>query len=286
MRSARGLLFVLIGAGIAAQVTGNAPSAALETVTVQARVDQRTLQQRVNDFVGGITMAASGESLARWQVPLCPRVLGLPQQQIEFVEQRLARLAANAGLRVDTAPCSMNLVVIMTPEPEKLLQELFHERPRRFNTERGITGVKRFIGGGAAVRAWYNACSAPGGRQQLNSVGNLQCNVGEPGSRLKFHALRAIYSVIVVVDLNRIEGLKFGQLSDYIAMIGLAPIRDAANVGDAPSILRLLNASVTDKPATLSAWDQAFLKSLYRTDPSNVTQIWQIKHAMARDLDH
>jgi hypothetical protein len=91
-------------------------------------------------------------------------------------------------------------------------------------------------------------------------------------------------SVIIVVDIARIQRLSFGQLSDYVAMVGLAEIDLDDDVGDAPTILRLFTASSEVLPSGLTAWDQAFLSALYHSDQSSRAQRSQIAVSMLHEV--
>ena len=112
------------------------------------------------------------------------------------------------------------------------------------------------------------------------------CSHGVLGSRLTWASVRRISLAIVVADTGLVKGLTVGQLADYIAMVGMAQIRESAKPADAPTILRLFTESGAAQPAGLSRWDQACLKSLYATDPENVTQIAEIKFNMDGTLAH
>lgn len=163
----------------------------------------------------------------------------------EFVFWRVSQVARDAGSPVAPPECKPNFFVVMTREPEVMLQKWWARQPRLLNTDRGVRGIDRFIHGTQPIRAWYNACSQPPGWTKISEAGGgLRCDIGELGSRLKWDAVRAIYSAIVVVDLEHIEGLTDGQLADYIAMIGLAQVRENPDLGTAPTILRLFAESV------------------------------------------
>jgi hypothetical protein len=66
--------------------------------------------------------------------------------------------------------------------------------------------------------------------------------------------------------------------------VGLAKLDPDARLGDAPTILKLFDAAPEGAPAGLSDWDQAFLKSLYATDPSSKLQRSQIPQAMVPEI--
>jgi hypothetical protein len=103
------------------------------------------------------------------------------------------------------------------------------------------------------------------------------------GTRLRHSAVRSLSSVIVVVDANRIQGLNVGQLADYVGMVGLAEVHQDAEVGPVPTILRLFRAS-PDPPQGLSAWDQAFLASLYGAEQASVMEESRMKRSMVSTL--
>ena len=93
-----------------------------------------------------------------------------------------------------------------------------------------------------------------------------------------------LWSVIVIIDARRAKGVGYNQLASYIAMIGLAQIRLDAKLGDAPTILRLFSDPEKAPPQGLSAWDQAFLKSLYNTNPSDKSQRLAIARSMEQEI--
>jgi hypothetical protein len=259
----------------------------LETVLVEAQ-RLRELQRQVSTFVSAITIHNRADSIARWHLPICPLVAGLPFGQGTFVFQRVSQVASEAGIPLGSEDCRPNLLVVMTGDPEELIRGWWGNQPRLFNKDRGVGGIERTIHTDAPVRVFYNACSIPApGMPDNFAEGDLVCNGGgSPGSRLKRGAVRAIYSVIVVVDTRQTKALELGALTDYVAMVALAQIRRSsdADPGNVPTILRLLDETDAERPRVMSRWDQAFLKSLYDIDPSNVVQRSQIQSAMVRDL--
>jgi hypothetical protein len=83
--------------------------------------------------------------------------------------------------------------------------------------------------------------------------------------------------------MNRTQDLNVGQLADYVAMVGLAEIRVDADLGETPTILQLFQES-KNPPQGLSAWDQAFLYSLYNTRQASVLQASSIKTSMLKRI--
>ncbi len=257
----------------------------LDSVTVTAKRRREIIEQRISRFVSSIAIRSHTESLARWQVPICFFVAGASSSIAEFIQKRVLQIATDAGVPAAAGDCKPNFVIVLTPEPEELLRSWWSEAHQLFNKDRGVGGIERFIESEEVIRAWYNACSvSPTSSKQFVMKGGPDCGTGAIDSRLTWESVRSIYSVIVVVDLQRIEDLNVGQLSDYVAMIGLAQIRRDAELDKIPTILNLLAAIDTARPQSMSSWDRSFLQSLYDTDSENVTHVSQIKSSMKREL--
>jgi hypothetical protein len=256
----------------------------LEPVTVEARRRRELIDKQVSEFVYSVAGPGTVESLARWNVPVCVATAGLRAAEADFVKKRIAQVAADAVVPLGGPACRPNFAVIVTPEPEKLLKEWWSEEHRLFNRDRGLGGVNRFIQADQAVRVWHNACSAPPKILAHAFSTSEHCGVGVTGSRLTWSAVRAIYTAIVVVDLTKIEGSTFGQVADYVAMVGLAKIRPDPELGDTSTILGLFAANGSDRSKGLTAWDQSFLKAVYATTEGSTTEISLIKVRMSEDL--
>jgi hypothetical protein len=244
----------------------------LDPVTVEARQRRELIDEQVSEFVLSIAGPGPVELLARWNVPVCVASAGLTAAEAEFVKGRIGRVASEAGIELGGPGCGPNFVVLVTPEREKLLMAWWSEEHRLFNRDRGLGGVNRFTQTDRAARVWHNARSAPPGIPGYAFSTSEHCGVGVTGSRLVHAAVRAIYSVIVAVDLARIEGKTFGQVADYVAMVGLAKIRPDPQLGDIPTILGLFDAGGTGRAKGLTAWDQSFLRAVYKTRDGSVTE--------------
>ena len=267
-----------------AEATTPASPDELESVTVEARRRRELIDKQVSEFVYSIVGPGKVESLARWNVPVCVATAGLTAAEADFVKKRLTQIATDSDVPTGGPGCGPNFVVIVTTEPEKLLKAWWSEEHRLFNRDRGLGGVNRFIQTDQPVRVWHNACSAPPGIEAYAFSVSDDCGTGVTGSRLSWGAVRAIYTAIVVVDLTKIEGLTFGQVTDHVAMVGLAKIRPSPELGEVPTILGLFTASGADRQKGLTAWDESFLKAVYATTDGSVMEISQIKLRMSEDL--
>jgi len=257
----------------------------LGELTVEALRDREVLQRKVSAYVSSITVGRRHEALARWQSPICPLVAGLPAEKGKLVFIRLSEVIDGSGAELGKEGCVPNLLVVMTVEPEALLKKWWGKHHNLFNRDRGVGGIKRTIATPSPVRVFYNACSiAPGLTKTSAKLDAADCGTGTMGSKLVWDVVRMIYSVIIVVDLGKIDSVNIGALSEYIAMKALAQVRMNEESGETATILRLFEEADTQRPQGLSPWDSAFLKSLYATDSSAVMQVAAVKKQMVDDL--
>ena len=192
------------------------------------------------------------ESLVRWNKPICPLVAGIPAEQGEFVLQRISQAARDAGAELAGEKCKPNFHVVLTPEPEQLL-DLWRKRAPKLYGMTPPAQVRRILGKPRPVRAWYNVWDACGQGVDTGTIiggdTNFGLAAGTPygtgclkDSRLTFSVVQSISSVIVLVDLDDTKEIKLGPLTDYISMLGLTDVDLDGDWGDEPTILRLFAA--------------------------------------------
>jgi hypothetical protein len=270
----------------AAAETSPAAAEELQEVTVTAH--HGGLEKRVSEFVSQIAAAENEEGLPRWKAPVCPLVSGLTQAESEFILGRISEIAHEAGAPLAGKNCHpKNLYILVHPHPKELL-EAMQKRNRAFTVGNDDTPPEvfdRLLATPRAVRVWYTT-----EERTLNGVVFVR-HPGDPppimrttGSTLDNGVVWQLAHVFVVVDQTRLSGVTRGQLADYVAMVALADLKPGANLGDAPSILTLFDASPEAAPTSMSDWDRAFLKSLYTTDQKSKQQRNEIAHQMVVEL--
>jgi hypothetical protein len=112
--------------------TAAVKSAPLAQITVEARRSQ--LQREVSRFVDEIAAPQEGAEggLARWRAPLCPVVAGLRQQEARPILQAVSEIARAVDVAVAAEHCRPNLFILVTAQPQELLQRLKNGRHRPF----------------------------------------------------------------------------------------------------------------------------------------------------------
>jgi hypothetical protein len=195
---------------------------------------------------------------ALWPGPVCLLVAGMPAKQKETVIAHFSRTAQTAGIALGGDNCSPHLFVYVTADTDNVLAQLRHND--FFNTSKGMAPVNRFLGSTRPIRVWYNDYTAS------NVI----------GSRVIRDYVRMIGNAVIVV-VKRTGSVTVGQVADYIALIGLAEINLDADLGEAPTILRLFAAKADAPSYGLTSWDKALLKSLYRVPAKNATRLSEMQ---------
>jgi hypothetical protein len=252
------------------------------------------VEKRVQTFVKGVTHRGySVESLVRWTEPICPLVAGIPADQGEFVLQRISQAARDAGAQLAGEKCKPNFHVVLTSEPDQLL-DLWRRRAPKLYGMAPPAKVRRILGKPRPVRAWYNVWDACGQGVDTGTIIGGDSNFGLAAatpygsgclkvSRLTFSVVQTISSVIVLVDLDDTKAIKLGPLTDYISMVGLTDVDLDGDWGNEPTILRLF-ATGDGTSQKLSIWDRAFLKALYQTSQTDRHQRTEIARSMVHDF--
>jgi hypothetical protein len=269
----------------AAAASRDSPAPDEVTVTAQRR---RDLAPRVEKFVGHIAELVNGEGLARWKDPVCPRVIGLPQQEGEYVLGRISEIARDAAVPLAGKACRANLYIVVSKDPQALLKNTDEANRLMIFGSESPSVIDDFIATPLPVKVYYKTSMYtslglplgdthpvpppdsfhPRTFQQNNTSAHLSTNV-----------IYGVSTVVTIVDQTRIKGISRGQFADYIAMVSLADIKPGANLGDAPTILKLFDGGSPENALPgMSTWDEAFLKSLYTTEQKSRLQ----RQSMAR----
>jgi hypothetical protein len=174
----------------------------------------------------------------------------------------------------------------VTSQPDELLEAWSKRDPWIFESQIDHGGrlIQAFIHASTPVRSWYNVAFkgfGPFDNVPGQPVAMFSGAPGTPASSARVH--RDLWSVIIVVDAIRAREVSSDQLASYLAMVGLAQIRLTAKLDDLPTILQLFSDSKKAPPG-LSLWDQAFLRSLYHTDRSDLGQQFAIARAMVNQV--
>ena len=264
-----------------AQVSSNDP-----IIVRGTRIDPAQARQMAVDFVKRTGVAHGQQQVARWVVPVCIKAIGLTTPQAAKVEDLMLDIALEANVPVAKPNCQPNVTVSFTPDAGQVVHQIYARKPRQLD-ELSHAEKEQLLNGPAPVRWWYatqmfdrdgvrsNNISAPwlagGGGAGAQGTGvdpvSLPMNDGvtatqqyNSGSNVRTPTVRSLYGATVVVDASKVGSTSVDAIAAYAAMVAFAEM----NAGDPPpdSILGLFKPESIE--TSLTDWDLAFLKSLYR----------------------
>ena len=263
------------------------PATRADSLTVDSEKSQVSVRQRADVFVRALTRNpgfSDSESLVRWNVPICLFAAGLPEEDLNTVSARLTQIISAAGALLAREPCQPNFSVIVTDDPDRVL-EAWSARNKQLFGDATPSQVRRFLdsSGTRPIRVWRNIDR---GRTAGTRLGHfVPSNNNAESSSFVRNSVLGFFSVFAIVDTNLASHASLDQQTDYIAMTGLSNVDLDADIGSAPSILRLFVTSATP-PTGLSSWDAAFLKALYQSDQTSRTQRHDIAERVTNEISH
>jgi hypothetical protein len=267
--------------------------------------------ERLQAFVEQVSAPSpAADQIARWDDDICMSVLGLDQEQGQFVVDRISYRAEGVGLAAGGVGCRPNVFVFFAADADTFARRLVDERKSLFAyyheehvVTRGREALEDFAQTSRPVRWWHVAQTrgADGDRLGSDNAGSrgppppegdvLRADpdgitgaqaVRSNGSRVRAAERQDFNRVVIVVDGQRAAGYSLDAISDYVAMVALAQIDPNASVSDYPSILNLFAAPPDDAPTEMSDWDRAYLNGLYRSTRNAASVSQQVRDIARR----
>jgi len=251
----------------------------------------RGQRKRVHQFVKALDDIPSFGQIGKFHSPVCPAVIGLPAEQSRRIAERMARVAASAGIRLGEAGCAPNVILIAAVGKGSAIEALNHRFPAYF---RGMSNkdIRKLASATEPSVAWQIKAllSADGTVLKQTPLGGPVINEGtNSGSRVRAGTMPQFVSSIVVVERSALTGLTTTQVADFTAMRAFARTDPQRAAGSgAPTILTILDKGEDQPlPITLTHWDLGYLKSLYATSNDYYAsyQRGNMEHTMRKELD-
>jgi len=245
------------------QESQEAEATALEDLVVEGR----TLREAVEAFVDEVTAPPPGHGPARWQQRICIGVVNLRHDAARIIIDQVSTAAEAIGLEPAAPGCSPNILVIASDDANALANTLVESKPFAFRpgyagAAQSSEALEAFRVSEQPVRWWHvslpvvRGSGAPAVRLPGRDAPFI------PGSgRLTTEVTNRLLRSFVILDVNRMEGVSFQQVGDYIGMVALAQIDLDADTGSFDTVLNLF----TDpgRVDAMTDWDRAYLASLY-----------------------
>ena len=272
--------FAIVPIFLAAASQAVAHQSVSDTIVVRGtRLDPDQARQLAADFVRRTGVASGQQQVARWVVPVCIKVIGLQPAHAARVEQIMRGIAREANIKAAGPKCDPNITVSFADDAGKVVRHIDSRRPHQLS-ELSFAAKERLLTGDAPVRWWYatseldrdgvpaNNISAPwitmggqNGNSALPSVDEVMTTQQyNSGSKVRTPTVRSLYGATVVIDSGKAADTPIDAVAAYAAMVAFAEMDAAAPPPD--SILGLFWPD--SRETSLTDWDLAFLKSLYR----------------------
>jgi hypothetical protein len=245
------LFITLAPRGALAQPNSNDPP--LDSITVTA---PKAADGKPTPFQLGGT---------RWLFALCPVTVGLTPEENIRVTRRVQHVAAFVGAPVKTSEdCNPNAEIVFTAAPQEFLDAVA-EKSYRLLGNINHNQAKEAAKVRYPIQSWYSTA-------MMDSSGNILLMPPDEGDCDPYcffnqdgPARVIIETVIIVVDLNRVQGQILDALSDYVSLMALTQARAFPKCQTQPSIANLVADDCSDdmRADGLMPGDIAWLRGLY-----------------------
>ena len=225
---------------------------------------------------------------ATWKRPICPRVNGMSSPSARFIVQRIRDIAGKIDAPLDQNPaCAPNIVIIVSPNPQTMLDGLKKERPYLF-----AASLLRDRKMHAPVQVWYYSLDRDYNGQYWadapiypffdasnpKSVPSMASNY----TQLLTGIQPEMNIALIIADSVAIRGVPLGSLADYLAQLSLMQASVTGQCQPAPSIANLFLTGCESgfHTPSLSNADMALLTGLYQTpdEPERLQKVRIINH--------
>jgi hypothetical protein len=230
-----------------------------------------------------------GAPIPRFHDPLCLHVSGLGQQLEAEVAELIRDNARDATMEVAAPGCSVNALVILVDNPERLVERMRETRPELFDP-RSKSEIRAATHRNDPVIAWNimtvrnrdgrsltQASALPGGIGATagqaffdNPASNIPMTDTWTPSRYTINYSYARAISVVIFDVRRLEGVHLNQLADYATMYLIGSPRRLLEHEKlaGTSIMTLFEAGPLNAPIGLTRLDRAYLRGLYSLKPN------------------
>ena len=259
------LFAIAAAASSVSPVPTSAEPAVAQAIVIQGIRDRR---KPADDFLKKMMPTSFDAQLGRFEEPVCPGTVGLPENLKSEVIARVRRVAAAASVPAARLSCIPNLLIIVVDDKKALIEGMQRKK------EAYLYGIdasrrKRLASATGPVAAWQisDVIGPDGEPLRVDGDGFPRLFTTVPPSRLRSGTRTRILGAIVVVEQRGLVNVSTRQLADFALIRALAPIQPKDSQPPTSSVLSLFNPEVRpeDAPQSLTWWDFALLKALAST---------------------
>jgi hypothetical protein len=270
--AAAGMLSALANAQVAEPEPTN-------TITVTGqKLEKKEAKQQSRAFIGQTT-TTSFNQYARRDRPVCPRVMGIDPSYAQLVETKIRAIAKVADVKVEAVDCGPNLFVLFTTDSNGLMAVLRKAKPSLFSSV-NVRDRSALYNDPLPMR-WWHSTKPVGSDGNVVKIETITIGEGQStealvsrnngtGSLIDTNFVINLTGSVVVVDIGKATGYPLDSIAAYAAMVSLSQVKPEKAHAKLPSILAMFGEgkSPGDAPRDLTAFDYAYVRSLYEIPPN------------------
>ena len=211
------------------------------------------------------------EPLARLHAPVCPGVFGAETATAYQIIGRIRSNAERIGHEVIRGePCAANVIVAFVDNPHEYFEQM---RDANHETVRGLDywEAKRVREQQGRVLAWNVVATMT--RDGISGFGQPPTFSSTAISRTELGVRQDIGVSVVLIPRDAIADMDTIAVADYVTMRALAQTRVPEGATQLGTILELFEPGVEAPPYRLTAFDEAYLRSLYRNQANTPSRL-------------
>ncbi len=270
-----------------------APDKGESTITVTGqKLEKKEAKRQSRAFIGQTT-TTSFSQYARRNRPVCPRVIGIDQSYAQIVEAKIRAIAKTADVKVEAADCAPNLFILFTRDGNGLMAALRKVKPSLFNSV-NVRDRLALYADPVPVRWWHSTVLAQSdggiaeGATSSQSIDGIETKSFN-SSLIDTNIVINLTGSVVVVDIGKAMGYPLDSIAAYAAMVSFSQLKPEKAHDALPSILAMFGEGKNpgDAPIDLTAFDYAYVSSLYEIPPNRAGNVQksQIANKMAAKLN-
>ena len=246
-------------------------------------------RRRADNYLDQVLPTLFDGQIGRFEDPLCPATIGLPDKLRDEVLNRLKLVAGVARIPLATGKCRANLVIIVV-DNKKVLIDGMEKKKESYLYGIGRARVGQLERAAGPVAAWQitDVIGADGMPLRTDGDGFPRLFTTVPPSRVVETTRKRIIGGVVVLEQRGLVDVTTRQLADYALVRLLAPMEAKERTPPSSSVLSLFNDGVRPQnaPQSLTWWDLAFLKALADTRSDIVADVQrhEIRERMLKEM--
>ena len=249
----------------------------------------RDPKRPANEYLDKIIPPSFDAELGRFEDPICPATVGLPEQLKNEVVARIHAVAAAANVPIAGATCTPNLMIIVIDDKKAMIEGM-RRKKESYLYGVGSDRLTMLENEAGPVAAWQisDLIGADGMPLRVDGDGYPRLFTTLPPSRMIKTTRRRVLGGVVIVEQRGLVGVTTRQLADFALVKALSPMPVKDGPAPSSSVLSLFNpgARPEDAPQTVTWWDLAFLKALFdtRSDTLADAQRHEIRDRMLKEM--